>query len=301
MGLACSRDSTSIILPSNERVNNNIKYINKILPSRSRPKSTKGPKTFNYSSFKEWIEVIKRFNRVIVKNVDDTSFIMIKLSNVCAEDDVKTSSENAVMYIYDTVCRGEIGSLDYIRDLVNGHECYICIAYKDQTTGGEGECSVQSKKHGLTVCLMHLESSTEFLKNNSLLENSITKKHRQLEWKLSGSGNVCVVDLICSNNNGGSSLLQYLETCKRSGLSYEAIALHAIPSAYSFYAKLGYIRTNGNGIKYPLWKIGEDTYIYDYDYFKRFRTTPNSISILNEIIAFWHEGRDYGFLLMKPI
>lgn len=116
--------------------------------------------------------------------------------------------------------------------------------------------------------------------------------------------NLIYVDIICSCKNcgAGSIILDYLERLPTN--KYNAIALRGVNSAYSYYIKRGYMRTNDLVYEYPIFRTSRRKYYLEDigPVYNCLQKIPELLDFVEKFITYFQDDEICnGYLFMKAI
>lgn len=214
-----------------------------------------------------------------------------------------------------TTCQAVITPA-YVYELIRNGQCFLfaSISIKDNNIKRTGPiCAAPFlTKTGSCIALVSHYKYRDFAKKQ--VRRRV--KNMPISYKVPGSQvigdneDLFYIEALCASDDSGSGagsrLLKYIEQCGVIGYEYspaQIVALKAIPSAYSFYCKNGYLHTKDLQTLYPLYNVDKRiTFTYDRDMcYNTKQYEEDAKNMFPKITAFKGETINNGMLLMKRI
>lgn len=314
MGIVCSREGRFQLAPSLAR------SYKKIKGSKNQPEVVY-----------DWLQSIRGFpsvqyteHRLETSGLLSATAVFPISKDVCLWKVAPKEDRAFLLEIYTNVCKNAL-NIHFIESLLSKKAYHVVLSvvvpprllarqeYQPNVIPNKihylrsvKKCNVAPMKtEGVSIMLYSIIPYATFLQEYQVLSQL---PNPLIPLEIAGSPiaiqNVCYIALLCSNNNGGASMLNFIKDCHRH--SFEMYALNAIPSAYSYYLLYGFQRTLDAKKLYPLW-YDEDAKVVYYDVdsmspdvFEKVKTRAHK-DTLNPLVAFTNDGYEVGYLLTRLV
>jgi hypothetical protein len=318
MGVACSREGRFQLVPY---LINASKSIVGSIGSTNQPEKVY-----------DWLQQIKSFptvqydERPIGDSLSRITAIFKIGQQVCQWKSDADKERAFFLEIHTNVCKRFLTE-GYIKSLIADKEYYMVLSVvvpkeaivspnpttpkKTRYLKTAAVCATMPiEKVGVSIAFYSILPYVDFLKESPVLKTKAGLLLSQTAFQSPPRiKNVCSIALLCSNNNGGATVLNFIKDCNRKP-EFEMYALNAIPSAYSYYLLYGFKRSNNQRDFYPVWyDATEKVYYYDvesmspdvFDRMKETLQTPENSDVLNGLAIFRDESSTRGFLLTRLV
>lgn len=330
MGIACSKEGASLVS----------------LPSALKPSAYQ--RVYKVDSKEDVIEWMRELHMqwkggsypIYFHETKRYVFMILPLNKnplVCGTLQQNPNTQETLLYLHENVCVNRVG-LGYMIDILNDSYVALMVVKDDSASSvAQGKKSATCvypsgiTKTGISLAFFNTIPFEEF-KETYAVDDEFARAPDSDDPETLPSivssvkpeiKNVCCIKLLCSNQNGGGALLDYIEKCfpritslgtNIQRFDIDMMALESVPSAYTYYLKNGFRRSNDQHRFFPIWKRkGDDEDIYFYTP-EEMESPPHNITLeslkkiadtrpfkltLTQLEVFREEGWANGYLLTR--